>query len=135
MVIKPSKTIPHSQNLCLQKFIYSLVGKGSSMHTHILGCLKSQSMFSKHFNIWSPAESPVLIQTLSKLHIPRHLSGTHIPVLLSSLSQTSEDQSSDSQVSMCFSLKNSVPWENGAQSLTHWAGCSSKLRHQTYEYR
>lgn len=85
--------------------------------------------------MWSPAESPVLMQTLSKFHIPTQLSGIHIPVLLSHLSQTSQDQATDSQVSVCFSLKNSISWENEAQNLTLWAGCSSRVRHQTSEYR
>lgn len=43
--------------------------------------------------MWSPTETPVLMQRISKVHIPAQLSGIHTPVSLSHLLQICQDQS------------------------------------------
>lgn len=73
-------------------------GRGYSMHIHTLWGLKLPYKFCKYFNMQNPTESPVLMQRISKFHIPAQLSGIHIPALLSHLLQTCQDQSTDYHV-------------------------------------
>lgn len=79
-----------------------------------------------------PYESPVLMQRISKFHIPAQLSGIHVPVSLSHLLQTCQEQSTDYHVPQTEKQHILGKWDSETDPL---GKLQFKIRPQISEYR